>query len=193
MDRLSILLFESPLQLLAVLILIEATLVTVWWFRSTPRNAWLIVGGLFVSAILLIVQQVVVTDREQIRQLLEDLALAVDCENIEPIAAATDEEFLGDDMNKAKLLERVRTAFERAEIDDVRIMETRITLQGDSAEVYLRAHCRVRAPDWPYEYYISAWDLQMIRRGHDWRMISVHHRSEANLKAGDLVDLLRHQ
>lgn len=188
MDLIVRIFFESPMLLFTVLLLVEVAFAICWWLRPTRVSAGLAVGGLFVGAVLLIVQHLVVTDREQIRELIENLALAVDCEDIRPIEAAIDSEYNADGMDKAQLLRRMREAFEHADIDDVKLVDTRIQAEGDHAVVNLRAHARVRSPDWPYDYHLSAWDIELVRRGSAWRVMAARHKTDTSLTAKDLLD-----
>jgi len=189
MDRLVHLLFESPLQLLVALVLVEAVVATVWWFRPGRRTSALVIAGLLVGAILLIIQHLVVTDRERIERLLDELALAVDCEDLPTLTAAIDEQYHADGLDKPHLLEQIQTAFAQADIDDVRLLDVRVHVDRDTAEVHLRVHCRVRAPDWPYDYHLSAWDLRLARRAGGWRVLAAHHSSDVGLTARDLLDM----
>lgn len=190
MDTIRHVVLESPLQLLALAVLIEAVLATCWWFRPGRITSWAVVVGLLLAAVLLIVQHLVVTDRERIDQILEDLALAVDCEDIETLAAALDDGYRADDMDKDRFLERVADAFERADIDEVKIVDKQISVEGDGAVVHLRAHGRIRSPDWPYEYNMSSWEVRFIRRDGDWWVIEVRRGREHGVKATDLLDLV---
>jgi hypothetical protein len=191
MDWLVYLLFESPLQLMAVLILLESILLTWWWFRADRRAGIAMIGLLLVGAVMLIVQHVVVTDREKIRQLLEDLALAVDSEDVRAFAAHIDEEYNADGLDKARLIERVATAFKEVKIDDVKLVNTKIKIEDDTATVNLRAHARVRGGDLPYEYHLSFWEVKLARRGPDWKVTSAVHGGDTGLSARDLLDIVR--
>jgi hypothetical protein len=192
MDWIVHLLFESPLQLLAALVMLEAVLATIWWFRPGRNTFGAIVGGLLLGAVLLVVQRLVVTDREKIQELLGVLALAVDCKDLRTIEPAIDDTYAADGMNRAQLLERIKDVFAHSEIDDVRLVDVKVTVEDDRSAVRLRVHCRVRAPDWPYDYSLSAWDVQLVRRGEAWRVAAAHHRSDTGLSAKDLIDVVTH-
>lgn len=190
MDFVWHMLLESPLKLLAGAILVEAVLATCWWFRPGRTTSWLVVGGPLLATVLLIVQHLVVTDRERIGQILDALALAVDCEDVDAIADALDEDYEAEGMDKEAFLARVESAFERAEIDEVKILNTKITVEGDAASVNLRAHCRIRASDWPYDYFPSAWLLRFVRRDDDWQVQHIRQtKYEGGLAPGDLLKM----
>ncbi len=190
MDWVVHILFESPLKLLAGIVLLEAVLATVWWFRPGRTSAWLVVAGLGLGTVLMILQHLVVTDRERIERIIQDLALAVDCEDVARIEARLDEGCQCDGMHKEQLLARVASAFERAEVDEVKVVEADIAVDGDCAEVVLRAHCRIRAPDWPYDYYVSAWKVQFVRRDDEWLVHRVRHTDQRGVSATDLLNLV---
>jgi len=190
MDSIQLVLLESPLLLLAGMVLLEAVLATCWWFRPGRVTSWLVVGGLLLSTVLLIVQHLVVTDREQIEQILETLALAVDCEDVETIASALDEDYQADGMGKRRFIERVESTFRRADIDEVKILNARIAVESDRATVKLRAHCRVKAPDWPYEYHLSSWVICFTGLSGDWLIDEVRHTEERGVSARELLNLL---
>jgi hypothetical protein len=191
MDLVRNVLLESPLKLMATIIMVEAALATVWWFRPGRVESWVVVGGLVVGAVLLVVQHVVVTDREQIEQILRDLALAVDCEEVDTVLAAMDDRCDVDGMDKRQLAERLRSAFEHSDIDEVKILESDVTVEGDTAKVFIRVHCRVRSPEVPYDYHLSAWDLRFVRRGNRWLISQVKHsRDREGFSAGDLLRIV---
>jgi hypothetical protein len=191
MDWLDHLLFESPLQLMAMLILLESILLTWWWIRADRRAGIGMIGLLLVGAVMLIVQHVVVTDREKIQRLLEDMALAVDSEDVSAFAAHIDEQYNADGLDKARLIERVAAAFKEVKIDDVKLVETRIRVEDDTATVDLRAHARIRGGDLPYEYHLSFWEVKLVRRGSDWTVTSAVHGGDTGLSARDLLDIVR--
>ncbi len=189
MDLVQSILFESPLKLFVAVVLLLAILATLWWFRPGQTTGWLVAGGLFLSAILLIVQHMVVTDREQIRQMLNDLAFAVDCEDLDAIAPRFHEDCDVDGMSKPELLRRLENAFERAEIDEVQILRMEIRVEDDASDVRLRAHSRVRARDWPYDYYVSGWDLQLVKVEGDWLLHRVRHAEQQGVTARELINI----
>jgi hypothetical protein len=152
----------------------------------------MLAGGLLLSSVLMILQHVVVTDREWIEQILEELALAVDCEDLETIEAALANTIEAEGMDKAQFMARLESIFEQAEIDEVHILDAEISVDDTSASVHLQAHCRVRAPDWPYEYHLSSWDLRFVRGTDTWLLQMVRQAAQQRgLSAADLLKLVR--
>lgn len=189
MDWLEFVLLESPAYLLGGLMLLLAALGSCWFFRPGRVTGWLVVGGLLLGTVLLIVQHIVVTDRERIDQLLEELALAVDCEDLDKLADALTDDARIDQMDKQQLLVRLEDFFDKAEIDDVKILDRDIQTEDNTASVVLQAHCRVRGTDWPYEHHASAWEVKFVRRSGRWLIHHVRHTAQKGVTAGDLLNL----
>ncbi len=182
-------LFESPLKLLIALALMLAVLATIWWFRPTKTTGWVAVGGMLLSAVLLIVQQVVVTDREQIALLLDEIALAVDAERLQAVGSALADDCDIDGMDKPTVLAELASAFERSEFDEIKVVRATITVDGDAAAARVRVHGRVRAPDWPYDYNMTTWEVQFVRSDRGWLVHRARHADQQSIDAQDLLNI----
>ncbi|MBN1341954.1 MAG: hypothetical protein JXQ73_04700 [Phycisphaerae bacterium] len=192
MQALQHILFESPLILFVGSALILAILGAFWWARPGKVTSWAFVCGMALAALLMILQHVIVTDRERILERLEEIALAIDCEEIETIGRALADDCKIDGMAKAELLDRLAFIFNRAEIDEVTIMEAEVSVEGDVALANVRGHCRYKAPDFPYDYHISSWDVRFVRRGGDWLIQEVRHSDRQGISAQELLNIATH-
>lgn len=183
-------LFESPLMLLIGVVLMLAVLATIWWFRPGRTTGWMAVGGMLLAVALLILQQVVVTDRERIRLLLDDIALAVDAERLAEVEAALADDCDIDGMDKQRILSELASAFEQSEFDEIKIVRADITVDGDAAAAVVRVHGRVRAPDWPYDYNLTSWEVQFVRSERGWLVHRAHHARDQGIDAQDLMHIV---
>lgn len=188
MDLIKLVLFESPAHLLVGTVLLLAVLGSCWFFRPGKVTSWLVVGAMLLGSVLLIVQHIVVTDRERIGRIIDELALAVDCEDVQVITDAMADDCRVDRMDKDELTDRLRTFFERAEIDDVKIIGTEIETDGDTASAFVKGHCRVTGTEYPYEHHPSSWSIEFERRGGTWLIHRIRHVAQQGLTAGDLLN-----
>ena len=127
------LLFEEPIQLAIVVVIVVAVLFGVHNRCRTPRTLGVLLAGLVLGPALFVVQHLVVTDREQIelntRQLAERVE-AGDLDAIYPLCA--DDTVFSERGYFESHLERLLT---RYDVIEARAGGFAVTLDGDRATV----------------------------------------------------------
>ncbi|MBN1490949.1 MAG: nuclear transport factor 2 family protein [Phycisphaerae bacterium] len=167
------LLFESPWQLGSLCFVVCAVLLVLWRRTGSAgrRQAFLI--ALAVSALLLMVQSLVTTDREAIIALLNELADAVAEPDLERIESAIDAEYADGRHDRNSLMARIRAALQRRMVERPSLSGFEVVVNGDAATAEFRASCDVRSGNSLVSRLPSRWRVEFIRRGEDWMVRSI--------------------
>ena len=188
-------LFESPLKLILLLLLVEFVLVQVWSRRRTPRAARVAVGGLVAIPVLLVIQFLVVTEQEQITRTCRLLAGTVGNADIAAFAARVSRDFSvtrGDRRwGKAELMEDLKSVLTQWDVQEERLSGFEIEVDGDSAVANFRASCRLVSADILVPYHVSFWRLSFEKRRDVWRVTHVQRVSAGGEAWGPAPDLIR--
>lgn len=164
------LLFESqPLLLMAGAMAMAVALAVHrrCYTTRTRRGLWLTLG---VCALLLVLQKVVVTDRERLAQLATELASAVDDGDVGAIDARLDSSFQYRNQDKLAFLTDVNERLQRWQINEASLSGLRVEIDGDRATMAFHASCDWRSGDKVEYNILSAWELQCVRRPDGWKL-----------------------
>lgn len=170
LDFLTSLLFESLPLLLAAVAVALAVAIAVHRQRRTDRSRRGLFITLGVCAALVLVQNLVVTDREALETLVVRMARAVDQGDIGALGEHVDDGFAGQAMDKAELLARANATLQRWQVDEPRIGAVRPEVDGDAATVSFRVVCDLRSDSATQYNTMSHWKLHCVRRPDGWRM-----------------------
>jgi len=189
LDSLVELLLESPYRL-AILCALGCLVLLVLWRRTLSaarRKAFL--AGVSVSAILLLLQAIVVTDRERIIALMNGLAEAVIEPDFERIERAIDPEYDDGRRTKSALMALIRDRLSGTTVERARLYGFEVDVRGERATTRFRAMSSGRVGDTPVVNIPSAWQVDLIRRGRQWTITAIR-PTRVNLRdAGDLDDV----
>jgi len=173
MDALSHLFFESPLEL-AILSVVMLLVAYAIWLRAESdrwrRRIWPI--ALALIAVLFTIQSLVVTQREELSNTLDDLIAAVgrrDPAAIRPIIAA---DYITDEMDRAGLMSYIEAALEHVEIHDARAGTIQTDIDGDRATMEFSITATVRAANFA-DRIPSRWRLHWLRTPAGWRITQI--------------------
>ncbi|MHC4065512.1 MAG: hypothetical protein ACYSUI_13585, partial [Planctomycetota bacterium] len=142
-------LFERPLLLIPVLVAAQFVLIVVWSRRRTRKTRRLVWAGLVAWPVLVILNALVVTDRERLTGICRDLAEAVSRTDAEAFAEHISQRFQSDpgrngtSWDKSALLQRVEGTVKTYRVEEPRLRAFEIDLDGDRATVRFAATCRI--------------------------------------------------
>ena len=181
------LLFEEPIQLGIVVVIVIAIQFGVHNRFRTPRTLGVLLAGLVLGPALFIVQHLVVTDREQIEANTRELAARVEAGDLDAIYAlcANDAVFSERGYFESQL-ERLLT---RYEVTEARAGGFAVTLDGDSATVRCGATCTVRGGHATGQTVPSRWELTYHKNGDQWLLSGIRPLMIAGQKMDRLGDI----
>ncbi len=188
LDFLRLVLFESLPWLLGFCALAVAVAVAVHRRRQTRasrRGIWI---TLAVCVGLVVLQYVVVTDREALEQTVRAMADAVDDGDVDAIAQRVDAGFRWGSEGREQFIQSVNQTLQDYQIDGVHIFSVKVRAEGDTATVSFRGLCDVRrGADGPYSVS-SRWELRFVRRSGRWLLEGVD-LARYNLLGGPDTDI----
>jgi hypothetical protein len=172
MDSLRETLFESPFYAYLLLAIVGIALAAIWYARR--QTVWLVLLGVVVvlGGVVFVVERTVVTDREQILEVLHEIAGAVERHDLPAAGQYFDDNFRGWMGTKARALVIAQDVCEAHGVRSVSLFgktEVRFTRPG-------RAECRVRTlvlfgkSTPPDGRTLIAWETDWIKRDAGWRV-----------------------
>jgi hypothetical protein len=183
--------------LIPVLAVIQLVLIAVWSRRRTPRARRAVWIGFVVFPLLVLVQALVVTNRERLIGICHDLARA--CRDGDPAAFgrhvsdtfAAEARGGGERWDKAALLDWLERQLTTYRIEEPRLRQFEVEPDGDRAVVRFAATCRVISSEQIINRYPSAWELHFHRIGGQWLLEDARPRRTPLFPYGGLGDLPR--
>jgi len=189
-DFLTKLLFESlPLLLVAEIVAVTIALaVHRRRFTSATRHGlWI---TLVICGLLIVVQCLVVTDREQLEQLVEALAQAVDDGDVGALGERLDSDFQASlqrrHQDKQAFLADVNVRLQRWQVNEAKVFNFRIDADGNNAVVAFSATCDWRSGNQVQYNILSLWKLQCVRRLEGWKLSQI---ISAKIGPGGMLNL----
>ena len=153
--------------------LVVFVLAIAWHWRRTPRSAVALGVGIAVAVLLLVVQKIVVTDREAIDRTVRRLAVAVETKDFEAVAQLIDDDFGTDGRKKADLIPAIKATLTRFEIEGARLHAMKIDVSEDHATTEFGVLCRLRFNGFDRPS-TSRWSLGLVRRDAGWRVREIN-------------------
>jgi len=185
-------LFESFWMLAAVWVPLQFTLVAIWsWRRSQPsaRTVWV---GFAALPVLMLASSVVVTQREQIIAVCEELGGFVEDGDVDAIGKRLAGNCQAENLDRAAFLSRVEDTLTRYHVWDVNLRSFETSFPTDGAcVVEFHATARVRSNDLPYEWFSSRWRLTFRSIGDSWLVTKIKPLPTPQGNLPSLSDLLR--
>ena len=172
MDFIKLVLFESTFWLggvcfclFAIVLLLRPRMTDYAKARSFPAL-------LVVIFALILLQWLVVTDREEILAQLDDFVAGVVKEDRAAIAEVIDEQYDAESMDRDGLLEFLMDSLKQVDIFDTRLRRRDVTVDGDHADLDLGAVATVRIRAGAGEMHTGRWKLRW-RHSDAWRIVSL--------------------
>lgn len=191
------LLFERPLLLVPALAVIQLVLIGVWSNRRTDLSRRIMVAGFLVFALLVVVQKLVVTDRERIEEHCHALARAVQRGDVPAVGRLVADDFLSEQggnrspWNKKRFLDLLQQLLTRYDIEEADLKNVQVEVEGDRGVARFAAVCRVVTPE-AIEYPpLSTWEVTFGRRDSLWRVVEIRLRPTPLFPFRYLADIPR--
>jgi len=165
------LLFED----LALLLLAEvaglAVVLGVHRSRMTPYTRRLVWIALAVCAGLIVVQRLVVTEREAIQATVKAMARDVEEGDVDSLGAKLDEDVTFDGVTgKQAVLRQAYLMLQRYDVGNARVSGFDIRLDNDRARVRFQAVADVRKDQTRIDRTPTVWDVTMVRGPGGWKV-----------------------
>lgn len=184
--------FESLWWLAVVWFAVQFVLVAVWSWRRTSTPARVVWGGFAALPLLIGLSMWVVTPRERIVQLCEELAGFVDDGNIPAIDLRLTDDFVLENDDRQAFLARVKRFLTEYRVDDPRLSSFRLDLSdSDHGTVEFHASARVRSPDLVQDWVPSRWRLTVRQVGDEWRVSRIEALSVGPPGLGNVLEWVR--
>lgn len=172
-DFLTRVLFEDLVLLLIAEAVVMAIVLAVHRRRYTARTRRSIGVALGVCIVLIGLQGLIKTDREQIKEQVTAMARAVDEGDIPALAEAVARDFTDGTRDRAAFLTDVSQLLQRAQADEVKVGGFKVEVAGDRATASFRAICDWRAGNQVQRSVLSFWALEFARRDDGWKLIRI--------------------
>jgi hypothetical protein len=164
------LLFESPILLLPLVLIVLFILIVRWSRRRDRGSARAMTIGFIAAAMLLALPGLVVTRREQIIAECRELARAVDDGDVAAIDARLAEDFRIGDLDRAAVVGRLTDTLTRFRVDDPRLRRFEVSFPTpNTAVATFAASARVRSAESLYDRLPSRWRLT-FRETEGWKV-----------------------
>ncbi len=184
--------FESLWLLAVVWFAVQFVLIAVWSWRRTQTAARAVWIGFAALPLLIGLSVWVVTPRERIVQLCEELGGFVDDGNVTAIGLRLTDDFALEDYDRQAFLARVERSLTEFHVDDPRLSGFRVELtDADHGTVQFHASAHVRSPDLVYDWISSRWRLTVRKVGDEWRVSKIEALPSGPPGLGNLLDWLR--
>jgi len=172
MESLRRALFEDPLYVYVSLAFVELALVGIWHARRTGRRLAYLAVPVVLAVAVFAMERLVVTDREQILQAMQDIAGHIEAGSFDPVAEHIDEQLTGAYGDKGQVVQAGRRILTLYDIKSLRYLNPRVDVAGDQAVlrvttviVFQRQAAGGRTA--------MSWRLRWIKRSGGWRILEV--------------------
>ncbi len=168
-----------------------------WSRRRTPGARWVLWTGFVVFPLLVLLQALVVTDRERLVSICHSLAHAYRDGDLVAFGRQVSGSFGAEPprgaepWDKTALLEWLEGQLASYRIEEPRLSRFEVEVEGDRAVVRFSATCRVITPDQIITWHPSAWELGFRRTDRGWLMENLRPRATSIFPYSRLGDLPR--
>jgi len=185
-------LFESLWLLAGVWVPVQFALIAVWSWRRSRRSARIVWGGFVALPVLMLLSFVVITQREQVIAVCNELGAFVEGGDVDVISARLADDCVAEQLTREEFLDRVHDSLTRYRIWDVSLRGFETTFSdSESCAVEFHAAARVRSQDLPYDWLASRWRLAFRREGDSWTVTNIKSLPTRQGNLPSLGDLLR--
>jgi len=173
------LLFERPLLLVPLLVVVQFVLIVIWSRRRTPRARRAVLAGFFVAPLLVVLQSAVVTDRERLTRACVALADACRRGDVPGFGRYVSPSFAAaagpgqDPFTRSSLLEWLEHTLIAYRVEEPRLRAFEITCEGPHAVVRFEASCRVVTDRDIAPGILSRWELHFELRDGQWLVTDI--------------------
>jgi hypothetical protein len=164
---------ESPWWLGGFCFLLFA--VILFWRRRWTGDAarYSIPMTLAAIAVLFLLQWLVTTQREAIRETMERFVAAVERKDAAGIRSVLSSAYDSEDMNREDITAAIDGYLSHLTIRDTRLRRMDVTAVGDRARMELGALATVSIRGAIGEFHTGLWQIDWVREGNDWRITAL--------------------
>ncbi|MCP4248972.1 MAG: nuclear transport factor 2 family protein [bacterium] len=164
--------------MLVPLLAVALFLLLVYWARRRTQAARRILAvGFAVAALLVVVQALVVTDRERLVQVSRDLADACRRADLEAFAAYVSPGFQSDPgagtWDREALVGNLERILHRYQIEELSLRSFEFDLDESPAVVRFAATCRIITTEQIIGHIFSRWELHFEPGPQGWRVVNI--------------------
>lgn len=190
-------LFESLVWLAVGWVVIQVCLIAVWSSLRSRLSARIVWGGFVTGPVLLVISQVVETDREYAIQVVRNLAQSVADENLPAFRFLLADDFRvnagrGIEWDKEDMIEFADRCFERYAVyyPELHGFEVDIDDSG-TCRCEFGVNCQVELPEFGARWLPTRWVVYMVERDARWQIRRVEPIPVPPLRIQSLVRLER--
>lgn len=181
MESLKVTFFEDPVRAYVVLAVAEAMLLLAWRATRTRRSLlYLLIPPVLAGGVLALAA-LVVTDRERIEAASRAIAAAVEAGDVGAVARHVDEQYGGYCGSREALLEMARRTHAAMGLRKVRIVASRIDVEGAEARMTVRTAVAYDGGAFGAGGMGITWRVRWARRADGWKVV---HAAEPSFGAG---------
>ena len=185
-------LFESLWLLVVVWIVVQFILIAIWSRRRDRASARIVWGGFVAGPLLFILSIIVVTPRERIIRLCEDLARYVDDGNVGAIEEHLAVDFDASKLGRNEFMNRLEQTLTYYRVDDPALRGFAVAFPAaDTGVAEFHATVRVRSPELVQDRFTSRWRLTCRRTGNEWEVTRLEALPTPPLNVSNVRDWLR--
>ncbi|HDY64916.1 MAG TPA: hypothetical protein ENH84_01630 [Phycisphaerae bacterium] len=169
MDTLKRLFLEDPTWVYVILAVVGLILAATWYRRRSGRYGWGLIVLVVLGGIVFALDSVIVTDREQIRQTVREIAVEFAQGSFDTARKTIDEDYYGLRNNKAGLLAFGEAESKRERVKSVKITRCRINVVGRRAEMKITTVIHL-SDEMGGGAVSFLWKVNWVKRPEGWRI-----------------------
>lgn len=173
MDFIQTLLFESPWRLGGFSFLVFAV-VLFWrrrWTGSAARHA--LPATLAGIIVLFLLQWLVTTQREAVRETMERFVAAVERKDAVGLQSVFSAAYDSEEMDREAITRAIDAYLGYLTIRDTRLRRMDVTINGERARMDLSALATVSIRGAIGEFHTGLWQIDWVREGDEWRITAL--------------------
>jgi hypothetical protein len=190
-DFLTTLLFERPVYLVPVLLVVQFVLIRQWAQHRTDRARRTMIIGFVCIPLLLALQAVIKTDREQLIALCRALARHAEEGDVDAIGRLVAPQFETEGWDRDDLLGRVEEALKKVHPENSKLSAFQLTFEGaDRATIQFLASARIYGQYSSGGRQPSRWEIRLRRDGGEWKIFFLSPRETIGFPFNSWRELL---
>jgi hypothetical protein len=173
MDFFQKLFLESPIRLgvFSLILLAVALYARRRYIETFGKH--LVTAAVGLIAALFALQYLVVTDREEIVQALDDFVAAIEVDDSARIDAAISEEYDSEGLGEQDILGFIERTMRRMKIYDTRFHRRDVEVENERGGMIIAARATVSIEGGVGEMHFGSWRIDWLREGGAWRIIAI--------------------
>lgn len=167
METLKHALFEDPSNLIAACVVAEIVLFLVWRSRRSRKLALSLLIAPVLAGVFFLTAKLVVTDREQINTICDDISLSVSEQNVRSVSKYVDGDFSGPYLSTERALQMAERALKSLEINSMAGNIQKLDISDGQASMEIRTSFFSQLFG---RSIIVDWDVDWVKRNDSWKI-----------------------